>query len=146
MELNDAKDLALTLMQAHGVGDWHFAFNRQVKAFGQTSYSKRTISLSAPLTALQDERHVADTILHEIAHALTPGALHGIEWQRVARQLGAIPAARSKSNPGLPPRLVARCSCGKSRYRERRPRQGTYFTCRRCRETLVWVANPKRMV
>ena len=32
-----------------------------------------------------------DTILHEVAHALTPGDNHGPLWRRVCRQIGARP-------------------------------------------------------
>jgi len=35
-----------------------------------------------------DISRIETTILHEIAHALTPGEGHGIEWQKKALELG----------------------------------------------------------
>ncbi|NBT51009.1 MAG: hypothetical protein EBT12_05555, partial [Marivivens sp.] len=56
--------------------------------FGQCRYTPKEISLSRPLTKANDEEQVRDTILHEIAHALTPGEGHGNVWKKVAIKIG----------------------------------------------------------
>jgi predicted SprT family Zn-dependent metalloprotease len=44
-----------------------------------------TIGLSRLLVEVNDVIQVTDTILHEIAHALTLGDGHGYAWKRVLR-------------------------------------------------------------
>ncbi len=88
MNLDDARALAEAWIEQHGLHGWRFTFDRAVRRFGQCDYLRRTISLSAALTELNDEHRVENTILHEIAHALTPGANHGPEWKRVAASIG----------------------------------------------------------
>ena len=71
MDLQHARQLAIDLIEAHGLAPrWKFAFDRAIRRFGNCDYTRRRITLSAPLTLLNDEEKVKDTILHEIAHAL----------------------------------------------------------------------------
>jgi len=88
MNKQSAEKLALELMEQHGLKNWHFKFDRAVRRFGQMVYLKRTISLSLPLTELADEAEVRDTILHEIAHALTPFSYHDRKWRATAIAIG----------------------------------------------------------
>jgi len=67
---NAARILAVTLMQQHGLVGWTFKFDHARRRFGCCNFTRRTISLSRPLTFLNDDAEVRDTILHEIAHAL----------------------------------------------------------------------------
>ncbi len=133
MELAAARRLARDLMHRHGVGDWGFAFDRAKRRLGSCRYAQRTLTLSAPLTRLNDEAVVRDTILHEIAHARTPGAAHGPRWRAEARRLGAAPrpcvAAGEVSVPPAPYALVCD-GCGARLPRYRRPRRR--FVCRSC--------------
>ncbi len=135
MELADARRLAHDLMQHHGVGDWGFAFDRAKRRLGSCRYAQRTLTLSGPLTRLNDEAVVRDTILHEIAHALTPGAGHGPRWRAAASRLGAAPtpcvAAHTVAVPPAPYALVCD-GCGARLPRYRRPRRR--FVCRACFE------------
>ncbi len=135
MELAVARRLALELMQQHGVGDWSFAFDNAKRRLGSCRYSQRTLTLSGPLTRLNDEAVVRDTILHEIAHALTPGAGHGLRWRAVAERLGAAPRSCVEAGaiavPPAPYALVCD-GCGARLPRYRRPRRR--FVCRGCFE------------
>ncbi len=135
MELSAARRLAHELMHRHGVGDWGFAFDHAKRRLGSCRYAQRTLTLSAPLTRLNDEAVVRDTILHEIAHALTPGAGHGPRWRTVARRLGAAARACVDSHgvsvPPAPYALVCD-GCGVELPRYRRPRQR--LVCRGCHE------------
>lgn len=67
---------------------WKFAWNNRKRAFGLCSYRKKEIQLSIFLSETEPFDSVCDTILHEIAHALTPGAGHGPAWKAVARRIG----------------------------------------------------------
>lgn len=96
MKLTEAKALALELMRQHGLVDnelgspnWGFDFDNGVRRFGACHYSKRKITLSAELTALNGVEQVQRTMLHEIAHALAGyKAHHNAQWQSICRAIG----------------------------------------------------------
>lgn len=131
MDLLDVRRLAVQLMITHGVGDWRLVFDRAKTRAGQCRYSRREISLSAPLMLLQNEETVRETVLHEIAHALAgPRAGHGPAWQAVARRIGST-AARTLVSPDLPARdWIGTCPAGHVAERHRRPQAP--LSCTRC--------------
>lgn len=95
MNTTEAQRMALREMGEWGLIEkgWTFRFDNAKTRAGLCSYSKKVISLSKPLTAIWDESDVLDTILHEIAHALT-GYLpneghHGPSWRRACIIVGA---------------------------------------------------------
>lgn len=85
-----AKKKAIEVLKENGLYEkgWRFEWNRRKKALGICSYKKKTIELSEILTPTQTVDDVIDTILHEVAHALTPGDGHGPKWKAVAKSLG----------------------------------------------------------
>ena len=91
MILKDAKLLAEQLMEQHGLIDtgWRFQFDNAKRRFGVCDYRAKIIGLSKCLVELNDEARVRNTILHEIAHALTPGHGHDSIWSRKAREIGS---------------------------------------------------------
>jgi predicted SprT family Zn-dependent metalloprotease len=90
MDLNKAHLLANYLIAKHGIGEqgWKFRFDNARRRFGCCMYRSKTITLSKYLTHLNDEKQVTNTILHEIAHALTPGHHHDWVWKAKAREIG----------------------------------------------------------
>ena len=136
MTVEDATDFANNALRLHGLLDqgWSFTFDNARRRFGTCNYRTQTISLSRPLTVRNDAAQVRDTILHEIAHALTPGAHHGAAWKLKAKEVGARPERGYDSETVvLPPSpLVGSCSMpdcsGYDRYR--RPSRAAY--CRKC--------------
>ena len=126
MELPKAKQLAQELMRKHGLQDWTFHFDKAIRRFGMTKIKVKTISLSARLTELNNEEKVKDTILHEIAHALTPKAGHNWKWKMTAKSIGGN-AQRTYSAETVvvtKPKYIATCStCGKvvTKYRKTSP-------------------------
>jgi len=89
MNLNNAMRLANDLLIQHGLSDWRFKFDQAVRRFGCCKYRYKTITLSAPITEINDESVVRNVILHEIAHALVGrGHGHGIVWKRKAVEIG----------------------------------------------------------
>lgn len=92
MQLVDADNLAMQLMWEHGLdieSGWGFQFDNARRRFGLCNYRTKTISLSAPLTLLNEEESVRQTLLHEIAHALVPaGEHHGSVWRAKAISIG----------------------------------------------------------
>lgn len=88
MILKEAEQLAKDLMTQYKVNDYTFDFNISVSTFGWCSTEKKTITLSPKLTELNTEEEVRQVILHEIAHALTPGCAHNEIWRRVNLAIG----------------------------------------------------------
>ncbi|MGN6727373.1 MAG: SprT-like domain-containing protein [Tepidisphaeraceae bacterium] len=147
MDVIAARSLAHALMKRHGLGDWHFCFDRAKRRFGSCSSHRRTITLSIPLTLLNSEAEVRDTLLHEIAHALAPGGHHAA-WRRKCIEIGAKPKrCFSGKTVNLPPirrrvQYVGRCACDIRHIKARRPTRK--YLCRRCRTVLLWVAEIPR--
>jgi len=102
MNLIEAKKLAESLMKEHLTPPeqltsekyrfeetlWKFKFDKSKSRFGVCRYYDKTISMSRRLTELNEEKDVRNVILHEIAHALTPGEHHNRRWQLVAKRIG----------------------------------------------------------
>ncbi len=89
MKLEDAQALTEVYMEQYKLQNWSFKFNKEKRRFGYCNHSQRIISLSEPLTTLNEEKNVENTILHEIAHALV-GHFHSHDnvWKTKAKQLG----------------------------------------------------------
>jgi len=88
VKLELAKQIAETELLKHGLTDWKFVYDKAVRRFGCCDYRHKEISLSEYLVTLNDETQVRDTILHEVAHALTPKAGHSLTWIKKALEIG----------------------------------------------------------
>jgi predicted SprT family Zn-dependent metalloprotease len=124
------------LMNEHGLGDWHFAFDQAKRRFGMCSYRNKTIYLSEPLCLANDWEQIKDTALHEIAHALCPGHGHDYTWKRMAASIGADPTARYSDEDVQSVgdhTYEGRCgNCGNTFYRYRRSSRMFTLSCGRC--------------
>ncbi len=133
MDLVAAEHLALELLEKHGLHAWKFRFDYAKRRFGSCDYRKRTITLSKHLTLLNPKSEVKDTLLHEIAHALTPGDNHGPKWQAKCLELGARPMRcyeTEEVNSPAPSYLLVCTKCRK-KYPRYRKTAGVYV-CRSC--------------
>jgi len=133
MKLEQAKELAIKLMQEHGLNDWSFKFDHAKRRFGACNYTKKTISLSKHLSLLNSCDEVQDTILHEIAHALCPRDGHGKLWQAKCREIGAKPERlyTAEQVKGLEANYILYCpNCNFEHERFRRSRKKYY--CASC--------------
>jgi predicted SprT family Zn-dependent metalloprotease len=146
MNLYRAQILARQLMIRHGLEEWSFRFDHARRRFGSCRCATRLITLSRPLTLLNTEEQVRDTILHEIAHALTPGEGHGPRWRAKCREIGAKPARcytdDSVVSPARSPApfRFGCAACGW--WVERRRRSRGKYICARCRGPLAYELNP----
>lgn len=88
--------LAKAEMTKHGLREWKFELTNRIRALGMCDYKRQTISVQRTYAAREERPEVWDTVLHEIAHALTRGAKHGPVWQAKCRELGCRPEAKCK--------------------------------------------------
>jgi len=103
--LNWAERTARELIAEHLGPTWRFKWNNRKRSFGMCSYSDKTIQLSRIMTANQKREDIMDTILHECAHALTPGDKHGPAWRRMAHRLGCVPSSTGRASTETRERL-----------------------------------------
>lgn len=88
MDTQKCRELANELMTQHNLTDWIFQFDESVRRFGLCHPRKKLISMSWKLVSLNNEERVRKTILHEIAHALTPKEHHGWKWKAKLLEIG----------------------------------------------------------
>ncbi len=98
-----AAALAEDMLEQYGLAErgWTFAFDRATQREGQCDYAKRRITYSGPILEHRTREEFRQTMLHEIAHAMTPGAKHGPVWKAMAKKLGYTGGRQSASNDGI---------------------------------------------
>jgi predicted SprT family Zn-dependent metalloprotease len=137
MDTDKAMSLARALCDEHGIHvpiEWH---NRKCSA-GTTHFlggQCTRIALSRPITVLNSEEQVRDTILHEIAHVKAGlKAGHGRMWKLTAMLIGARPEPCCSDGTVLPTgRYYAVCPvCAQELNKYRKPRAGSRYICADC--------------
>ncbi len=96
IDYSSIETLANSLLEKYGLrtvhGDgWKFIWNNRKASVGLCDYNSRTIQISKPIFKFLSEAEIRDTILHEIAHAITPGDGHGTLWKQCCIKIGANP-------------------------------------------------------
>jgi hypothetical protein len=90
MNIATAERRAKRFMKKHNLiqSGWTFQYITSNRCFGICKYGSKEICLSKPLTEINNWEKVKDTILHEIAHALTPRQNHNHVWVAKAIEIG----------------------------------------------------------
>lgn len=133
MELAKFYTIVANKFQEHGLHNagWRFRVNTRKSALGVCHYLTKTIELQRFHILNDSEESVVDTLLHEIAHALTPGAKHSWTFKQKAYSIGCKSATCKSSNE-----LVARplgryafpcLKCGHKHSWNRRPKHSHYI-------------------
>ena len=145
MELKKAQGCAHYFMCKHNLpSDWKFRWQDKKCSLGTCSYVDKEIRLSKWFVELNVQSEVVDTILHEIAHALSyerygkAGKGHGKLWKKICKEVGAIPKARCKSKLNQPKnhhKYIDTCSCGIT-YKRHRLRSSRGYRCPKCLQNL----------
>jgi hypothetical protein len=139
MDIKEAERMARTLMDQHGLSHVPFRWSRGKTQMGKTSLLKNritgecrvvSISLSYVFAGLQREDEVRDTILHEIAHALTPGHGHDVVWRAKCREIGAKPSRTNGSSARPEKAVKGICPNGHSAEQHRLPLR--VYSCGKC--------------
>ena len=125
MDLNKAEELCKELMNKHGLSHWKFQYDNSIRRFGVCKYNtyneSGVIGLSKKLVAVNEEKQVRDTILHEIAHALVGPSRnpHGEIWRNKALEIGCNGERCGYMN--APKKYIGHCrNCGKECQKNRR--------------------------
>jgi len=138
-----AEQLARHLFHQHGLPDWSFRFNRSKVHLGLCKYGPRAIELSRHFVERNGLEIAADTLLHEIAHALVgPGHGHDATWKQQCISIGAKPERLSFEADMPDGCWQARCGCcGLLHHKHRKPKHRVGWWCARCgpeRGRLTW--------
>lgn len=97
MDLKHAETQARALIAANGLDPNLFKWNRGKNMMGQMSATRNrltnvitidSISLSSYWTTAMVEEEVREVMLHEVAHALTPGHNHNWTFKAKVREIG----------------------------------------------------------
>jgi len=117
-------NIAKSLMHQHGLHDWEFSINtRLTRILGRCNWRKKLIELSSLHVWHDNLRDIKDTILHEIAHALTNQG-HNKVFYNKCREIGATPKRCAPKN--LPSKL----------FQPRRKQEFRYYgKCQHCKVT-----------
>lgn len=88
MDFAEADRESRKILARHGLSDWGVIFEDDPRYLGVCRYAQRHITLQASMVARANRfGEIFGTVLHEVAHALTPGAGHGPVWVRKVREL-----------------------------------------------------------
>jgi predicted SprT family Zn-dependent metalloprotease len=124
MRLLQAEKLVTELMEKHGLiqAGWKFNWLKHSSIAGVCNYTQKEINLSLELTMLNTENEVRDTIVHEIAHALTPNDGHGRKWKAKCVEIGCRPEQffTNEQKVTANSRYIATCeACGMKHKRDK---------------------------
>lgn len=128
------------LMDHHGLQDWDIRIGSARNMAGMCNYSRKQITMSLFLANARSRENTVDTILHEIAHALTPkDGGHGKEWKAMASAIGADPSRCFDSQEIDPEKRFRFIGfCMKHRDNVTKANRRSQRTCY-CGEVIHWI-------
>lgn len=147
MDIGKFNEMVNELMQKHGLTaqGWRFKWGRGKRRLGCCWCLKKTISVSHYHASNHSEDAVRDTVLHEIAHAISGHeAGHGFLWASKCREIGGNPSRVNTDKSVVMPEGKYKwfCpTCGQKGSFYRRPKRPFNRICLRCR-TRIQYENP----
>jgi len=113
-----------------GLAGWTFGLDRAKARAGLCNYAAKKITISRHFLKKAAPTDIADVVLHELAHALTPGHGHNEVWRNVAICLGSTGHRCCKAFAD--PTYFGFCACNgnvvtRHRLTSRRP------VCKKCK-------------
>lgn len=117
------------IMREHGLSTWKLKIGTAKRTAGMCYGARRQITLSHTLLSQWPVEEIKDTILHEIAHALTPGDRgHGKAWKAKCVEIGANPKRTyDESLPRPEGTWIMSCECKDNRATVTRRSRGRHF-------------------
>jgi hypothetical protein len=80
MNLNEIDQLARKVMRRHGLESWRLIYDDTPGALAVCHYNIGVITMRSDVVARGLYTEIMGTLLHEIAHGLTPGHSHDAVW------------------------------------------------------------------
>lgn len=120
---------------------WTNGFDLAPTRAGVCRYSERRIDLSVSYCLRVELAEVADTVLHEIAHALVGKAHnHDAVWRAKALEIGCS-GERTHDVEHTRARWLGACGCGVRWQRQRLHRRLHGAICPACKAEIAWRPN-----
>lgn len=133
----EIENLARKTMDGYQLTNWSFKWSNSKTVFGLCDYEKETIFLSKVLNSVRDIEQIKNTILHEVAHALTPYNGHNDVWKKLFISMGGSGEICSKVDDKVydvmekTSKYVLLCpSCNAKSFLHRKPKYST--SCGKC--------------
>ncbi len=134
MKIKKLTQTAKELLQQHDLSRWRCALKSNTGSLiGGCKYSSRLIFINRFYAEHNREEYVIDTLLHELAHALTPGNGHNKVWKKVALELGCNPKLDWEKITIQPGKYQAQCpTCELIFHKYRKPKYVRGYYCPKC--------------
>ena len=134
---------------------WRFDWDNGKRRLGACHYSAKRITMSRHLVANCDDAEIRETLLHEIAHALTPGHHHDDVWRAKLISMGGTGARthQVETIKGRYDLVCANCGVVGNRHQAQgtwkrnvgAPSPISYYTHRKCGGKM-WLVDTKAAV
>ncbi len=134
MKITTLNKKARDLLRQHDLSRWRFALKTHTGSLlGGCNYNVPGIFINKFYAEHNDEEFVIDTLIHELAHALTPGHRHDKVWRKLALDLGCnsrLDWSKIITQPGNYQAVCPTCEVVFNKYRKPKYIQGYY--CPKC--------------
>lgn len=91
-KLNEIAEFTREMLEKYGLEEWKLVWDtRPYRRYGQCRYKEKEIGITPRLVLINSLEESKNTVLHEIAHALTPGHRHNHVWKEKCLVVGARP-------------------------------------------------------
>lgn len=132
--------VARQIMNEYGLQIWTIQIDSAKRRNGQCNYAKRQLSFSKFFIAGNPESMILNTLLHEIAHALTPGERHSAKWAAKCAKIGYPNPTRCTASDMPKGKYQATCGkCGPiDAFRHRLTEHSQFQRHTACQSRVTW--------
>jgi len=130
----EIQKMAYALFEQYDLKDWTFQFDNAKVRFGLCDLKTKTISMSKKLVSLNEEKDIVDTLLHEMAHAVTSCG-HNRKWRHTAILMGCNGKRCYSSNEIVKPKpkFIGTCpQCETKINRYNKTKSMNNISCKKC--------------
>ena len=131
MDMDKAEQMAEELIKEHKLEEYTFGWNNANNTLGLCDRTNKIIYLSYNFVFLNNEERVRIVLLHEVAHALTPGHKHDEVWRKKCIEIGGDGKTRDSESKLSAWNYILECKfCDNVIKRRRKP--SPFMACGVC--------------